>query len=66
MVSTCAALATSPYAGQHFADYQKVDWLLDAAEQSIRQSSETAAELAVEALLIDAVGAVPDDVDSII
>jgi hypothetical protein len=30
MVSTCAALATSPYAGQHFADYQKVDWLLDA------------------------------------
>src|SRR5208283_4645476 len=25
MVSTCAALATSPDAGQHFADYQKVD-----------------------------------------
>jgi hypothetical protein len=25
MVSTCAALATSPYAGQHFANYQKVD-----------------------------------------
>jgi hypothetical protein len=48
MVRTCAALATSPYAGQHFADYQKVDQLLDAAEQSIRQSFETAAELAVD------------------
>ena len=48
MVSTCAALATSPDAGQHFADYQKVDQLLDAAEQSIRQSFENAAELAVD------------------
>ena len=48
MVSTCATLATSPEAGQHFADYQKVDQLLDAAEQSIRQSFETAAELAVD------------------
>jgi len=48
VVSTCAALATSPEAGQHFADYQKVDQLLDAAEQSIRQSFETAAELAAD------------------
>jgi Family of unknown function (DUF5995) len=48
MVDTCAALATSPEAGQHFADYQKVDQLLDAAEQSIRQSFESAAELAVD------------------
>jgi hypothetical protein len=48
MVSTCAALATSPDAGQHFADYQKVDQLPDAAELSIRQSFETAAELAVD------------------
>jgi Family of unknown function (DUF5995) len=48
MVSTCTALATSPEAGQHFADYQKVDQLLDAAEQSIRQSFESAAELAVD------------------
>ena len=48
MVSTCAALATSPEAGQHFADYQKVDQLLDAAEQSIRQSFESALELAVD------------------
>ena len=48
VVSACAALATAPEAGQHFADYQKVDQLLDAAEQSIRQSFESAAELAVD------------------
>jgi len=48
MVSTCAALATSPDAGSHFADYQKVDQLLDAAEQSVRQSFESAPELAVD------------------
>jgi hypothetical protein len=48
MVSTCAALATSPEAGSHFADYQKVDQLLDAAEQSIRQSFESAPELTVD------------------
>ena len=48
MVSTCTALATSPQAGSHLADYQKVDQLLDAAEQSVRQSFESAAELAVD------------------
>ena len=48
MVSTCTALGTAPDAGPHFADYQKVDQLLDAAEQSIRQSFENAAELAVD------------------
>ena len=48
MVSTCTALATSPDAGPHLADYQKVDQLLDAAEQSIRQSFESAPELAVD------------------
>jgi len=48
VVSTCAALATAPEAGPHFADYQKVDQLLDAAEQSIRQSFESAPELAVD------------------
>jgi hypothetical protein len=48
MVSTCMALATAPGAGSHFADYQKVDQLLDAAEQSIRQSLESAAEQAVD------------------
>jgi hypothetical protein len=48
MVSACSALATSPEAGSHRADYQKVDDLLDAAEQSVRQSFESAAELAVD------------------
>jgi hypothetical protein len=48
LVATCAALATSPDAGAHFADYQKVDQLLDAAEQSIRESFESAPELAVD------------------
>ncbi len=48
LVSTCTALATSPEAGAHFADYQKVDQLLDAAEQSVRQSFESSPELAVD------------------
>jgi hypothetical protein len=48
VASTCAALATAPDSGSHFADYQKVDQLLDAAEQSIRQSFESAPELAVD------------------
>ena len=34
--------------GSHLADFQKVDQLLDAAEQAVRQSFETAAELAVD------------------
>jgi hypothetical protein len=48
VVSTCAALDTTPEAGAHLADYQKVDELLDAAEQSIRQSFESAPELAAD------------------
>jgi hypothetical protein len=48
VVSTCTARATAPDTDPHFADYQKVDQLLDAAEQSIRQSFEDAAELAVD------------------
>ena len=48
VVSTCQALATSPQAAPHFADYQKVDQLLDGAEQSIRQSFESAPELAAD------------------
>ncbi len=48
LVSTCTALATSPEAGAHVADYQKVDQLLDAAEQSVRQSFESSPELAVD------------------
>src|SRR5215831_20838777 len=41
LVATCTALATSPDAGSHFADYQKVDQLLDAAEQSLQESFES-------------------------
>ena len=48
VVSTCAALATAPDAGTHYADYQKVDQLLDAAGQSVRQSFENSPELAVD------------------
>ena len=48
VVSTCTELSTSPAAGAHQADYQKVDRLLDAAEQSIRQSFESAPELIVD------------------
>ncbi|HSS89234.1 MAG TPA: DUF5995 family protein [Streptosporangiaceae bacterium] len=48
LVATCTALATSPDAGVHYADYQKVDQLLDAAEQSVRESFESAPELAVD------------------
>jgi hypothetical protein len=46
VVTACAALGTSPAA--HLADYQKVDQLLDAAEQAVRQSFESAPELAVD------------------
>jgi hypothetical protein len=48
VVATCVDLATTPTAGTHLADYQKVDGLLDAAEQSVRQSFESSAELAVD------------------
>jgi hypothetical protein len=48
LVATCTSLATAPEAGAHFADYRKVDQLLDAAEQSVRQSFESAPEIAVD------------------
>jgi len=48
VATTCADLGTAPDADTHFADFQKVDQLLDAAEQSIRQSFETNPELAVD------------------
>ncbi|HEV2374454.1 MAG TPA: DUF5995 family protein [Streptosporangiaceae bacterium] len=48
MVQTCTALDTSPAAGTHLADYQKVDRLLDAAEQSIRRSFESLPERAAD------------------
>lgn len=48
VVQTCTQLATAPADGSHHADYQQVDVLLDAAEQSIRQSFESRPELAVD------------------
>ena len=48
IVSASTTLATSPGADPHPADYQKVGQLLDAAQQSIRQSFESAAEQAVD------------------
>src|ERR1039458_875104 len=41
-------VAVPPAAAPHLADYQKVDQLLDAAEQSVRQSFESAPELAAD------------------
>ena len=48
VVATCAELGTSPDAGAHYADFQKVDALLDAAEEAIRTSFETTVEQAVD------------------
>jgi hypothetical protein len=48
VVATCTALGTDPEAGTHHADYQKVDALLDAAEQSLRQSFESGVVLAID------------------
>jgi len=48
VVSTCAQLGTAPSAGSHHADFQKVDTLLDAAEEAIRESFETQAEQDVD------------------
>ncbi len=48
VVSTCAELGTAPGDGSHLADFQKVDALLDAAEEGIRRSFESAPELAVD------------------
>jgi hypothetical protein len=48
VVTTCTDLGTAPAAGSHLADFQKVDQLLDAAEQSVRQSFESQPELAVD------------------
>jgi hypothetical protein len=48
VVETCTALGTSPDAGTHHDDYQKVDALLDAAEQSVRESFESGVVLAID------------------
>lgn len=42
VVATCTELGTSPTEGTHHDDYQRVDKLLDAAEQSVRESFEPA------------------------
>ena len=48
LVETCAKLGTAPDAGTHHDDYQKVDVLLDAAEQSVRESFESGVVLSVD------------------
>ncbi|MEO6885318.1 MAG: DUF5995 family protein [Jatrophihabitantaceae bacterium] len=40
VVRTCVDLATAPTDGPHHDDYQQIDTLLDAAEQSVRESFE--------------------------
>ena len=48
VVTTCTELGTAPSQGPHFADFQKVDALLDSAEQAVRQSFESGPELALD------------------
>lgn len=48
VVSTCTDRGTAPEDGPHLADFQKVDQLLDAAEESIRHSFESTAERDVD------------------
>lgn len=48
VVATCAELASSPRSGCLHDDYQKVDALLAAAEQSVRESFEPADVVAVD------------------
>jgi len=40
VVATCTDLATAPADGSHHDDYQRIDGLLDAAEQSVREEFE--------------------------
>ena len=48
MVQTCQDMSTEPDADPHHADYQKVDVLLDAAEEAIRRSFEDRCERALD------------------
>ena len=48
VVATCTELATAPSDGCHHDDYQKVDALLDAMEQSARESFEPPGLAAVD------------------
>jgi hypothetical protein len=59
VVATCTDLGTAPGDGSHRGDYQKVDVLLDAAQQSIRESFESPGIRAVDrhvAAVADVVG----------
>ncbi len=48
LITTCAQMGTAPDDGSHHDDYQKVNQLLDAAEQSVRQSFESGLVLAAD------------------
>jgi hypothetical protein len=48
LVDTCTKLDTAPDDGTHHVDYQRVDVLLDSAEQSVRQSFESSVALDVD------------------
>jgi Family of unknown function (DUF5995) len=48
VVATCAELGTSPDAGTHYTDFQKVDALLDSEEEAVRRSFETTMEQTVD------------------
>ena len=48
VVETCAELATEPQAGSHHDDYLKIDSLLAAVEQSVRESFEPAGVVPVD------------------
>jgi hypothetical protein len=48
IVTTCSDLGTEPTAGTIHTDYQKIDQILDGAEESIRRSFESNVELAVD------------------
>lgn len=48
VVATCIDLGTEPDTGSHHDDYAKVDSLLNAAEQSVRQSFESRDVAAVD------------------
>ena len=59
LVQTCTELASAPDEGTHHDDYQKVDALLDAAEQRVRQSFESGVALRTDrsaAAVLDLVG----------
>ena len=51
VVSTCTDLGTAPEAGSHLADFQKVDQLLDAAEEAVRHSFGSTIEQEIDAHL---------------